>query len=365
MRAFWARHRKLHIWLAAELVWLGTFFAVRGNRAWMNALTARVTTPLRNALGAGCYRVSFSVMEALCAALAVFIVWYLVWSAAAIARARGRRCRRAYSAVLGAACVALTIYGGFCFLWGVAYGADSFQDRSGIRAEKVSAEGLTAVTQYFADRLNETAGLVERDGYGLFSVSRQEILSESPRAYDVLERQFPFLSFPDRPPKPVYFSRVMSRLDFTGIYCPYTGESSVNMDSPACLLPSTVAHELAHQRGVATEQECNFLSILACTTCGMDDYAYSGWLLGYIYLGNALYRADETAWKSVYGGLDPTVRADLENNNAYWRQFRSSSVKKVSNRVYDRFLKSYGETDGLQSYGTVVDLLVVYYQSRA
>ena len=34
---------------------------------------------------------------------------------------------------------------------------------------------------------------------------------------------------------------------------------------------------------------------------------------------------------------------------------------KVSTTIYDNALKSYGQTDGIQSYGTVVDLLVAYY----
>ena len=33
----------------------------------------------------------------------------------------------------------------------------------------------------------------------------------------------------------------------------------------------------------------------------------------------------------------------------------------VSKAIYDSSLKSYGQTDGIQSYGTVVDLLVAYY----
>ena len=33
----------------------------------------------------------------------------------------------------------------------------------------------------------------------------------------------------------------------------------------------------------------------------------------------------------------------------------------VSNAIYDNALKSYGQSDGIQSYGTVVDLLVAYY----
>ena len=364
MRAFWKRHRRVHLWLAADLTALAVFWLCRGCSPVMGAL-ASAATALRRAVGSLCYRTELSVMEILCGALAAFAVLYLLAAAAAVIRGRGRRLRRLYSAVLGAVCVGLTIYAGFCYLWGVHYYTPDFQDLSGIRAEAVSEADLTAVTQYFADRLTETADRVPRDGNGLFAVPRQEILAGSVRAYDAVAEQFPFLAFDDRPPKAVHFSRVMSMLDFTGIYCPFTGESNVNMDSPACLLPATAAHELAHQRSIASEQECNFLAILACTTCGDPAYAYSGWLLGYIHLGNALAGKDRAVWKGIYQSLPDDVRADLSDNNTYWAQFRNTAAKEVSNRVYDRFLKGYGESAGLQSYGTVVDLLVAYYRGDA
>lgn len=361
---FWKRHRKLHIWLVADLLLLAAFFLTRGQRAWMNALAAHVTGPLRRRIGDLCYRTNLSVMEVLCGILAVFAAAYVIGSIAAIARAKGSRLRRVYSAVLGAVCVALTIYAGFCFLWGVNYYTDSFQDKSGICAEKVAKDDLYRVTAYFAKRLSDTAGQVTRRGSGQFAVPRNQIFQESTAVYSAVEREYPFLKFPDRVPKRVHFSKVMSLLDFTGVYCPFTGESNLNVDSPASLLPSTIAHELAHQRGISSEQECNFLGVLASTTCGKADYAYSGWLLGYIYLGNALYSADRAEWKTVYSALPVMVRVDLDANNAYWDQFHNSTVKKVSNKVYDSFLKGYGETKGLQSYGTVVDLLVAYYKNK-
>ena len=363
MKKFFLRHRKLHIWLLAVLGLLAAFWLLRASRGAMTAM-AGAASAVRAALGRACALVPFSVAELLCVALAVSIAAYLVWSAAAIVRA-GSRGRRAYSALLGAVCAGLTIYTGFCYLWGVHYYTDTFQDRSGIYAQPVAAQDLEAVTRYFADRLRETADQVHRDGDGLFAESRAEILAQSPHVYDALERQYPFLAFDDTGVKPVYFSRVMSALNFTGIYCPFTGEPNVNMDSPACLLPSTVAHEMAHQRSVALEQECNFLAILACTTCGSDVYAYSGWLLGYIHLGNALYRVNPDAWRELRSSLPEAVQADLADNNAYWDQFEGGVAQKVSNQVYEGFLKSYGEEDGLASYGTVVDLLVVYYRDDA
>ena len=139
-----------------------------------------------------------------------------------------------------------------------------------------------------------------------------------------------------------------------------TGESVLNVDSPACFLPSTIAHELAHQRGIASEQECNFLAVAAATSCDDPVYVYSGYLLGYIHLSNALYKADRELWTQLRQELAEEVLLDIQYNNAYWQQWESP-VDTVSQKVYDTFLKSYGQEDGVQSYGTVVDLLVAYY----
>ena len=93
-------------------------------------------------------------------------------------------------------------------------------------------------------------------------------------------------------------------------------------------------------------------------------YAYSGWLMGYIHLGNALYRADPEAWQAIRDSLPDTVLADLASNNAYWASFEGAAAD-ASQKVYDTILKGYGQEDGIRSYGTVVDLLVAYYRDTA
>ena len=364
MKAFFSQHKKLHIWLLADLGLLAAYFLCRGNRAWMNALADQVTGPFRETVGRLCFHTHVSVMEVLYVLLVLAGIGYLVWSVAAVVRAKGRRGHRAYSAVLGAVCAGLAIYAGFCLLWGINYWTDSFQDKSGIRAQPVAQEDLLDVTVYFARQLSKAADGVPRDENGVFAVPREEILEKSVSAYDELEKQFPFLEFADTGVKAMAFSRLMSIIDFTGFYCPYTGEPNVNVDSPACLLPSTAAHEMAHQRGIASEQECNFLAVLASTTCGDAAYAYAGWLMGYIHLGNALYRVDPDTYWAIRDQLPDGVQADLAYNNAYWDQFRDTVVQKASNEVYDKVLKVYGDENGIQSYGTVVDLLVAYYKEK-
>lgn len=156
----------------------------------------------------------------------------------------------------------------------------------------------------------------------------------------------------------------MSYLDFTGFFFPFTGEANVNTDFPPALFASTVAHELSHQRGVAKEQEANFVAVLASLRSGDADYCYSAALLAYTHLGNALYSADNAAWQRVYAQLDDNVKLDLRLNSAYWRQFETP-VQSVSNTVYEGFLHSYDQTLGLKSYGACVDLLVNYYYAGA
>ena len=357
-------HKKLNIWLGADLAVLGLYLVLRHDRSLMNGFADHVTTPLKAALGRLCALTSLSVMELFYVLAGAAALAYVAWGIIAVVRARGRQGQRAYGAVLLAADVCLTVYVLFCLLWGVNYWTDSFQDRSGITAQPVAAEDLETVTAYFARQLAASADAVSRDENGLYAVPKAQILSESRSVYGGVTELFPFLYFRDTGVKAVRCSRFMSIMGFTGVYFACTGESNVNVDSPACLLPSTIAHELAHQRGIAWEQECNFLGVLASVTSGLPDYVYSGWLLGFIHLGNALYETDPEAYWAIRNALPETVDADLRDNNAYWDQFRDNVVEKVSDTVYDAALKSYGDANGMKSYSMVVELLVAYYKDK-
>ena len=362
MKAFFVKHKKLHIWLLADLLLLAAYFLCRENRAWMNFWTEEITTPLKRSIGKVCYLTEISVMEVLCVLAVLACAADVILAVRALVRAKGRRGSCAYRWSLGAACIGLSIYGGFCLMWGANFWADSFQEKSGIYAEPVAQEDLLAVTIYFAQQLYQAADDVARDENGLFAVPREEISAKAPCAYDGVEQQFPFMEFDDPGVKAMAFSRLMSAMDFTGFYCSWTGESNVNVDSPSNMLASTISHELAHQRGIASEQECNFLAVLASTTCGDPTYAYSGWLMGYIHVSNALYRLSPEVYWAIRDQLPDPVKADLAYNSAYWKQFQDTKVQEVSTKVYDGLLKSYGDERGIQSYGTVVDMLVAYYK---
>ena len=324
MKRFIKENRSLLAWLAGLLAFLLLFLAARTSRTLMNWVARRVTGPLKDAVGTLCGHTDASVAEVLCLALVAAAIFWLASLVRSLVTER-RRVAVLARHVLVLACIALSIYAGFCLLWGVNYYTDSFQEQSGIYARSGTVAELETLTETFAENLAACAGDVPRDEDGCFAAPRGEIA-----------------------------------IGFTGFFFPFTGEANLNVDSPAAWLPSTICHELAHLRGVASEQECNFIAILAATRSDDPAYRYSGWLLGYIYLANALYRYAPDRWQAIRETLTESVVADIRANNAYWAQFEGP-VSTAWDRVYDSFLKGYGDADGVQSYGTVVDLLLAYY----
>ncbi len=350
------RKRHVIIFFAAALILL--FHLLSGQKKLMNAL-ASGTLPLRQGLSRLCSVFPFSAAEALCTLGVLLLAAWLVWTVVSVAR-RGPRLLTLWKRLSLLLTVALILYLLLCLLLGASYRADSFQDRSGLRGTPQSVETLGEVTEFFARRLAEAALTVPRNADGTFAVPREEIFGEAVNVYRGAEARFPLLTLKDVRPKEALFSRLMSAFNYTGFYFPYTGEATLNVDPPDNLLPATIAHEMAHQRGVSSEQEANFVAVLACTESGIAAYEYSGWLFGFVHLGNALYSRDPDTYYAAAALLPPEVWADLNANREYWAQFETKAAE-VSDKVYDTMLKSYGQSMGVQSYGAVVDLLLAWY----
>ena len=348
-----------HILLLVSAALIALHLLTRRDHALMAFLSQKAVRPFHRVLARMNALLPFSAAECLLALALAALLAYLVYQIVMLIRSDARG-KRLYRTLVTLCAAVLTVYALFCALWGVYYYADDFVAQSGFRNDAISVEQLTEVTRAFAELTNEYASRVPRDENGVCATDRAAVLRRSDEVFVRTEKQYPCLAGPALRAKGIICSRVMSYLDFTGFFFPFTGEANVNMDAPACDLAATVAHELSHQRGVAKEQEANFTAVLASLDYGDPDYVYSASLLAYIHLSNALYGADPEAWQEIRDSLNDDVLRDLAYRRAYWQTFRTP-VREISNTVYEGFLQSYGQTLGLKSYGACVDLLVNYY----
>ena len=343
---------------------VATITSLRSSDEAMVWVYGHITHPYHVFMSQLCSHVSFSVAELFYAVVILGLAAYLLWCIYRLIFFPGKLWQL-YRLILTLVMAASLFWAGLCVMWTPYYYAPSFSEQSGVDDGPLEVSELETVTRWFAQLASEYADEVDRDVDGTYIADRESVLDRAAEVFGGAAELYPFLDGAALRPKPIHFSRIMSYLDFTGFFFPMTGEANLNMDSPAFLLPSTSQHEIAHQRGVAAEQECNFVAVLACLESDYADFNYAGAALAYIYLGNALAGADYDAFTEVYYSLSETVRADLKAQSAYWDQFRDSVPQKASNTVYDSFLKSNDQELGMQSYGACVNLLVHYYIDEA
>lgn len=354
-----SRYRARHIALAIVVVLLCAYYALRDVRSVADFASTYIAHTWQRLFGMIANAVPFSVAEVFCALVLIAALAYTIVTICRIVR-KPDKLQRAYGAFITILTGVLTIFMLICWLWSISFYSHTFAELSGIEAPELSVEELKEVTLYFAEEANVAAEAVERDEEGLYVCDTQTIFSESPALYANLPEEFYFLPSSDLKPKPLLSSYLMSLSGFTGVFFPLTGEANINTHAPDCFIPSTVAHELAHQRGVAREQDANFTAVVVCAESEDANFKYSGALLAYIHLSNALRGASYEDWVAVSSSLGEDVRRDLVANNEYWAQLQTP-IAEVSETVYEEFLYSQGQELGMRSYGACVDLLVAYY----
>lgn len=161
--------------------------------------------------------------------------------------------------------------------------------------------------------------------------------------------------------KPLHLSFLLSRLGIAGIYIPWTAEASLNRQVPSCQLPLSMAHEKAHQRGIASEDEANFVGFIACLESGDDRIRYSGFLFAQRQLLSELFRHRPDEARLVASHRDALVTDDIRKADAFWRSRRGPATR-VGEAVNNVYLRSQGVREGVRSYRLSVRLLIEYAQ---
>ena len=242
---------------------------------------------------------------------------------------------------------------------GINYRRTSFSEESGIIPIEYSAEELKEICVQLTEELNELSDQVLRNEEGIMILSVDEG-EQAISAMRSLGEEYESLSGYYPRPKKLIVSELLSYQGLSGIYLPFTVEANYNGDMIPYNMPFTACHELSHLRGFMQEDEANFIAFLACIRDENIDFQYSGYMLGWTYCMNALYRMDDESWREVRGLLDKAIEKDLLANNEFWDHYEGV-VSEVSNQMNDLYLKANGESEGVQSYSRIVELIVAYY----
>lgn len=255
-----------------------------------------------------------------------------------------------------------------CFLYvvncGINYSRTPFSELIHLETEKSSTQELYQLCQYLTDQVvlasqedleqtvkNQPLTFKEAWRLGRDGVTAMKKLG---LAYPQLGGFYPN-------PKPVGVSWILSVQQLSGVYSPFTIEANFNRNMTPYNIPHTVCHELSHLKGFMREDEANFIGYLACIGSDSPEYRYSGYLMGWIYATNALYKEEPELYFELYEQLPEITVENLNANSQFWERYEGKTAETAA-RINDTYLKLNQQEDGVKSYGKVVDLMLAYYR---
>jgi hypothetical protein len=306
-------------------------------------------------------RFRFSVAEALIYLVIAFILFSLARLILQLYLRPIERLKRAGAAARFIAWSMAVCLWAFLLCFGLNYQRPLLFDMLGFERAETPAAQLEAMSGEIISRINEN--YEEAHASDRAVPEREEIihfLEESYSATPELAALLPQGSFAK--PKPVYFSGVMTRLGISGIYFPFTAEANYNAEQPDFQLPFTVAHEMAHQRGVARESEANFVAFLVCINSTEPFIRYSGYrnALGVL---TELFRKEPERARELVRQLGPGFREDSRRAALFWARAKGL-IGNIGARINDLYLRANRVQSGTADYAASTTLIIGYYRKR-
>jgi len=199
--------------------------------------------------------------------------------------------------------------------------------------------------------------------FDIFNNDTISIIDISYLGYKALAEENDFYKYKYPSVKYSLLSPILPFIGISGYYNPFTAEAQITKGMPIVLIPYVANHEIAHQLGIASESEANFIGYLASINNPLSTVKYSGNLRLLMYcLSELRYRKYEN-YEEIKKSISPKIKKDINEIYSYW-DAHQSVFNRYQSIIYDKFLKSNNQKDGLNSYNKVVSLAIFYNRKK-
>nr|WP_229335303.1 DUF3810 domain-containing protein [Flavobacterium sp. ALJ2] len=252
----------------------------------------------------------------------------------------------------------------FHFLWAFNYYREPLFEKMKIKKDYSDAD-LIAFTQKLITKTNSIQSQIAKNDSlkVVFPYSQEQVFKMNLNGYANLAAEHPYFTYSHLSVKKSLFSLPLSYMGFGGYLNPFTNEAQVNGLGPMYSFPMTTNHEMAHQMGYASENECNFIGFLASVKNNNLYIQYSGYSLALRYCLRLLQVKDEKLFNQIIKTVHPGILKNYKESQDFWKQYETF-IENGFHIFYDNFLKMNQQKDGMESYSKFVDLMVNYYKEK-
>ena len=250
----------------------------------------------------------------------------------------------------------------FCFhvLWGLNYYRLPLHEKWKLEKE-YTYEELVQFTRQLVVQTNALQKQIQQDTTQAVRVVHSEatLFNMAPKGYAVLASKHPEFYYESASIKGSLYSLPLSYMGFGGYLNPFTNEAQVNSLKPKYTAPLTICHEMAHQTGVASESECNFMGFLAASQHPDVYFRYSAYTFALNYCLFHLEEQKAGSSQPFKKWMNKGVLQNFKESKTFW-QHHQTVIANFFEYFYDHFLKWNQQKEGLESYSKFIGLLINY-----
>ncbi len=283
-----------------------------------------------------------------------------------------RKLRRVLLAPVAALCAVLCI---FVYTFAPSYMSPPVSKTLGLHESDIYENDLYDTLDYFVAEINKDLEKIEFDqnGSSIMPYDFSALATEVNLNFHISDSYAVAYPASGTPAKELIFSDLFAKFGIAGVYSFYTGEANVSTALPDFCLPFNAAHELAHQRGIASENDANLIAFAVCSSSTDHYVRYSAHLNVLLRmrdeLKGALENIEDEAFANevkenvneILAKLDPQVESELNAYNDFFNAHYSEELAGMADELNDAYLKSQGQTAGSDSYQYITASIVNFY----
>ena len=296
--------------------------------------------------------------------------WILVWlvcvGVALLIAAVILLCRKQWRPVLAGLSVVAVFAFSVAVLYTVTVGFSYYRPAVPVPQSEQAYTGgqVTEMVQYFLDDYNALAQKLPRDKSGNVRspYSMHQLSKKLQREYKRLGSSY-YYGYTPRG-KGVCNSWFMTLNNVSGLTFVPLGECTVNRQTPPSDIPQTMAHEMAHAKGVMREGDANFVAYYVLLTSQDEYLRYCGYFSCFYALLSAVNAdtSNKQDYVRMQQELSPLIKTEQQNAYRFWSEkskqpgfagWINRVCEKIGDFMNDVFLKSNGADNGNDSYNDV------------
>lgn len=251
----------------------------------------------------------------------------------------------------------LIIYISFKLLWGLNYSRPRINEQLQISDEPYKKEQLLKLSTFFLQKLNSLSQSLDSTH---FNYTTEELEDIAATAYNQLAEKQSFFRYKYMSVKPVTSSWLVSKTGIEGYYNTLSGEANINQRLPNFVLPFVTCHEIAHQIGVAKEDEANLVGYLTAIHSKSTQFQYSAYYNMFRYVLFEIRVKYPEDYNDIITKIPASIMDNFKAEREFWAKY-NGAMSNYMGKTFDKILKLNNQRKGIKSYQDIVLWLVNYH----